>query len=272
MGIFKTLVALGAFAYVVALGGLYIFQRPLLYLNYGGPGDPGEAGFPEASVFRIRTDDDETLLAWYVAPAKGRMLALYFHGNGGPLAVRGPVLRALTTHGMGVLAIDYRGFGGSSGTPTEAGLHLDADAAYAKALQLGHAARDILLVGESLGSGVAVHLATRRAAAGLVLDSPFSSAVDVAADRYWMFPVSLLMQDRFRSDERIAHVRAPLLIMHGEADRVIPLRFGEKLHGLAGEPKEFLRIANARHTVLSRPEAIEKLRDWAARLEQIDKL
>ena len=260
------LIAIVPVLYLCVLTALYAFQRPMLYLNYSDTRGPVAAGFPEASVLHLATEDDERLVAWYVAPDRGRLLALYFHGNAGPLAIRGAVLSALTQNGMGVLAIDYRGFGGSTGSPSEEGLHHDAEAVYKKARDLGYAPNEILLVGESLGTGVAVNLASRHEVAGVVLDSSYSSTLDVASERYWMFPVSLLLKDRFRSDELIQHVQAPILMLHGDADRVIPIRFGEKLFSLAQRPKEFLRVAGAGHLVLTRPEGLAKLSEWMGRL------
>ncbi len=262
----KWIAIIVASAYLAALAALYVEQRDFLYLNDVAQGSPADAGFPEASVMRLSTIDDERIIAWYVGPAPGKMLALYFHGNGGSLRRRGYMLRALTADGMGVLAIDYRGFGGSSGSSTEQGLGLDADAAYDKARALGFTPNEILLVGESLGTGVAVGLASRRDVAGMVLDAPYSSTLDVATARFWMFPVSQLMRDRFHSDELIQKARAPILMMHGEADRTIPFRFGEKLFSLAPEPKEFLRVPGAGHLVLTHPEGLTRLADWTARL------
>jgi fermentation-respiration switch protein FrsA (DUF1100 family) len=261
-------IAAGVIAlYLGALAVLYFAQTRLVYLADATQGDPVSAGFPEATVMRLPTEDGESIVAWHLAPERGKKLALYFHGNGGSLRQRGYALRELTSDGMGVLAIDYRGFGGSSGTPSEAGLHLDADAAYAKARELGFTPEEILLVGESLGTGVAVALASRREVSGVVLDSPYSSTVDVAADRYWMFPVSALMRDTFRSDAVIDKVRAPVLIMHGDKDRTVPFRFGEKLHTLAREPKDFLRVADSGHLVMTKPEGRAKLREWLGRLD-----
>ena len=105
-------------------------------------------------------------------------------------------------------------------------------------------------MGESLGTGVAVDLAARHEVGALVLDSPYSSTVDVAAARYWMFPVRLLMRDQFRSDEKIGKVAAPVLMIHGAADAAIPIRFGEKLFALANQPKQFIRLDGVGHLAL----------------------
>ncbi len=266
MKVIRFIAAFAAGAYFCALATLYVAQRRLVFANDPRQTTPVDAGFPEASVTRISTADDESLVAWYAKPAPDKMLALYFHGNGGSLAQRGDVLRRIAADGTGVLAIDYRGYGGSTGSPGEEGLGLDADAAWDKARQLGYAPNEIVAIGASLGTGVAVGLAARHDVAGVVLDSPYSSTLDVAADRYWMFPVAWLMRDPFHSDRIIQNVRAPLLFMHGALDRTIPIRFGERLYSLATAPKEFLRVEDAGHLVLNRPEGIARTRDFIGRL------
>jgi fermentation-respiration switch protein FrsA (DUF1100 family) len=149
-----------------------------------------------------------------------------------------------------LLAVEYRGYPGSTGSPSEQGLLSDGAAGYAKALALGVPAARIVAMGESLGTGVAVDLAARHEIGALVLDSPYSSTADVAATRYWMFPVRLLMRDQFRSDAKVAKVKAPVLMVHGTADATIPIRFGEKLFALANEPKQFVRVEGEGHLAL----------------------
>jgi uncharacterized protein len=246
--------------YAIALGALALGQRKLMYFPQRAEAAPAEAGLPQARVLDLKTSDGETLVAWYIAPSPGRPLILYFHGNGGGLALRNIRFQKLTATGDGLLAVEYRGYGRSTGTPSEEGLHRDGEAGYATALALGAEPSRIVVLGESLGSGVAVPLAARREIGALVLDSPFSSAVDVAASLYWMFPVRLLMRDQFRSDKTIGAVHAPLLIVHGEADRVTPIRFAEKLHALANEPKRFIRVEGAGHLALG--EAIPEVLAW----------
>jgi uncharacterized protein len=246
--------------YAIALGALALGQRKLMYFPPADEGAPAEAGLPQARVLDLKTSDGETLVAWYVAPAPDRPLILYFHGNGGGLASRNIRFQKLTETGDGLLAVEYRGYGRSTGTPTQEGLLRDGEAGYAAALALGAEPGRIVVMGESLGSGVATPLAARHEIGALVLDSPFSSAVDVAANLYWMFPVRLMMRDQFRSDRVIGAVHAPLLIVHGEADRVTPIRFAEKLHALANEPKRFIRVEGAGHLALG--EAIPEVLAW----------
>jgi uncharacterized protein len=245
--------------YIGALAFIAIYQRKLLYHPVGVDVAPASVGLPGVSVRHIRTTDGETLLAWYAPPASGRPLILYFHGNAGALGERNARFQHLTATGDGLLAIAYRGYPGSTGNPSEEGLHLDAESAWREAQGLGFKAAQIALVGESLGSAVAVALASSHPVGALVLDSPFSSTVDVAAARYWMFPVRLLMQDQFRSDLLIAHVQAPVLFVHGSADSNVPIAFGEGLFALANEPKKFIRLEGEEHLAMGSilPQVVE---------------
>ncbi len=236
--------------YLVALVALALGQRKLLYVPNAVEVAPASAGLPNARILHLQTDDGETLLAWYVAPAADKPLILYFHGNADGLAARDVRFQRLTASGDGLLAVEYRGYAGSTGSPTEEGLHHDAEAAYEKAMALGASTDRLVVMGESLGTGVAIALAGRHRVGALVLDSPYSSIADVAAARFWMFPVRLLMVDTFRSDEKIGKVSAPVLMVHRTADATIPIRFAEKLFGLANKPKDFIRVDGAGHLAL----------------------
>jgi hypothetical protein len=236
--------------YFAALGALYALQRRLMYFPNAAEVAPASVGLPNAARRHLTTADGETLLAWFVAPAAGRPLILYFHGNGGGLDLRGERFAALTAGGDGLLAVEYRGYGGSTGSPSEAGLIADGEATYAEALRLGFPPERLVLMGESLGTGVAVALAARRDAGAVVLDSPYASIAEVAAWRFPMFPVRALIKDAFPSDARIASVRAPLLVVHGSRDAVVPIRFGEKLFALAKSHKQFIRVEGAGHLAL----------------------
>ncbi|WP_158817023.1 alpha/beta hydrolase [Methylocapsa sp. S129] len=236
--------------YIVALAAIALGQRKLLYFPNASEVAPAAVGLPNAQALHLQTDDGETLLAWYVAPAAGKPLILYFHGNADGLAARNERFKRLTASGNGLLAVEYRGYAGSTGAPSEQGLLRDGEATYAKALALGVPAGRIVAMGESLGTGVAIDLAARHKIGALVLDSPYSSIVDVAAAKFWMFPVRLLMVDTFRSDDKIGQVAAPALMVHGTADATIPIRFAERLFALAREPKDFIRVDGAGHLAL----------------------
>jgi hypothetical protein len=176
---------------------------------------------------------------------------LFFHGNGGSIASYASDYQPLIADGDGLLAVEYRGYPGSTGSPTEAGLFADGEAAYAEAIALGFPSRRIVVIGASLGSAVAVSVAAKHAVGALVLDSPPSSAADVAAARYWMYPARWLILDPYRSDLLIGGVRAPLLIVHGDQDTVVPIRFGRRLYDLANEPKRFVQVPGAEHMAMS---------------------
>jgi len=157
-------------------------------------------------------------------------------------------------------ALSYRGYGGSSGAPTEAGLINDALAAYAFT-RARYPAERIVLWGESLGSGVAVALAAQQPVGYLILQSPFTSAADVGAQRYWFVPVALLMKDQFRSDLRIGKVTAPVLVLHGDRDDIVPMALAERLYGLINAPKRFVRFAGIGHNDLG-AEAVEAAKQF----------
>jgi fermentation-respiration switch protein FrsA (DUF1100 family) len=158
------------------------------------------------------------------------------------------------------VALSYRGYGGSSGAPTEVGLIDDALAAYAFAVARYPAER-IVLWGESLGSGVAVALAAEKPVARVVLQSPFTSAADIAARRYWFVPVRQLMKDQYRSDLRIGKVTAPVLVLHGDRDDVVPMALGERLYELITAPKRFVRFPGGGHNDLG-ARAVEAARQF----------
>ena len=165
-----------------------------------------------------------------------------------------------------MLFVSYRGYGGSSGTATEPGLITDGLTAYDWLRQRGVPANQIMLVGESLGSGVAVQLAARREVRAVALEAPFASAASVAAGVYWWLPVRLLMKDKFDSIDHIAKIRAPLLVIHGELDEITPLTEGQRLYAAASEPKEMLVIPGALHNASFGGET------WAREIEFFDRV
>jgi fermentation-respiration switch protein FrsA (DUF1100 family) len=251
-----------ALLYVALLVGLYVGQRRIQYRPTFPQVAPSGVGL-DAETLHLTTQDGETLVAWRISPRLGRPLILYFHGNVGGLELRVDRFRSFAEAGMGVLAIEYRGYAGSTGRPTERGLLLDGEAAYSTAIGSGVAPERIVAMGESLGSGVAVAVASRHNVAALVLDSPYSSIADIAAGRFWWAPVRALTLDPFRNDLLIRSVEAPTLIVHGTKDGVVPIRFGEKLFALANQPKEFWRVEGAAHLALG--ERLAETLNWIAR-------
>ncbi|HET8545403.1 MAG TPA: alpha/beta hydrolase [Pseudolabrys sp.] len=249
MATLKSLIILAILAYGGVLALMYVFQRSLMYFPDRARTPPAAAGLPQAEEVSLTSADGERLIAWYVPPQGSKPLAIYFHGNGGALNLRADRFRWLTTDGFGLLGLSYRGYGGSSGKPSESGLLLDAMAAYDFAAARFPAGR-IVLWGESLGTGVAVALAVERPIGGLILDAPFTSAADLGAAAFPFAPVRWFMKDPFRSDERIARVKVPLLILHGEKDQVVAIKYGEGLFDLANEPKRMVRFPLGGHVDL----------------------
>ena len=245
----KSLIILAVLAYGGVLALMYVFQRSLMYFPDRARTPPAVAGLPRAEEVTLKSADGENLIAWYVPPQASKPLVIYFHGNGGALNLRADRFRWLTADGFGLLGVSYRGYGGSTGKPTESGLLLDAMAAYDFAAARFPSGR-IVLWGESLGTGVAVALAAERPIGGLILDAPFTSAADIGASAYPFIPVRWFIKDSFRSDERIGRVKAPLLVLHGGMDGIIPVRFGERLFALANEPKRIVRFPSGGHVNL----------------------
>lgn len=255
MTILTRATALALVLYAGAVAALYAGQRHIMYPASAVRTAPGAAGLPQADEVTLETDDHEHLIAWHVPPSGDRPVVIFFHGNGDTLAGRARRFRELTAAGVGLVALSFRGYAGSTGAPSEPGLRRDAAAAYAFAAARYPASR-IVLWGFSLGSGIAVALAAETPVARLVLEAPYTSAVDVAAGMFPMFPVRLLMKDPLRSDLRIAAVKAPILIMHGARDRVISIAHGERLFALAPEPKRFVRFAQGHHDDLEEHGAV----------------
>ena len=242
---------------------LLLTQRSLMYLPDRTRTLPEAAGLPQAMKIVLTPADGEKVLAWHVPPRPNKPVVLYFHGNGGALAHRVDRFRTLIEDGTGLVALSYRGYGGSAGTPSENGLLQDAAAAYSFAAE--HYPPDrIVAWGESLGSAVAIGLAAEKPVAAMVLEAPFTSAVNIAAEVYPYIPVRLLMWDQFRSEERISRVRAPLLILHGERDRTIPIAHGERLFARANEPKRMVRFREGGHNGLDAHGALRAVQQFLA--------
>lgn len=232
-------VVFSAAFYVAVIVLLFLVQRSLLYLPGGLPGEPAAAGVPEMRVVTLRTGDGLDLLAWHAPPSGPSQPTLaLFHGNGGHIGLLAGKARVFIDAGYGLLLPEYRGYGGNPGRPTEEGLYADARAALDWLAGRGVAGDDLVLYGESLGSGVAVQMATERRAAALVLEAPYTSIPDVGATRYPWAPVRFLTLDRFDSLAKIKTVEAPLLVVHGGDDQVVPFRLGQRLFDAAREPKQ----------------------------------
>jgi fermentation-respiration switch protein FrsA (DUF1100 family) len=223
---------------------------------------PYSVGLSDIAETALTTLDGERLIAWYAPPREGQPTLFYLHGNAGALVHRAGRVRLYRGEGYGIFMLAYRGFSGSTGAPTEEHLISDALLAYDRLKQLGTREEDIVVYGESLGTGVAVQLAARRRPGGIILESPFSSVVDVGSYLYPYLPVQWLLKDRFESMLYIDKVTAPLLMLHGEDDRVVPVRFGRKLFDAAQQPKVAYFFGGATHYTLYEHGAFERVRSF----------
>jgi uncharacterized protein len=237
-------IAFGLYAGLVAT--LYLTQRSLMYFPDTVSTTPAQAGLPEAREVPLTASDGVRISVWSVAPRDDKPVIVYFHGNGGALRLGVPRFRKLVGSGIGLVALEYRGYGGNAGTPTERGLIADGNAAYVFAAA-HYPAKQIVLWGQSLGSGIAVAIAAKRSVGRLILEAPFTSAAALAGLHYRYMPTQLLIKDQFRSDRRIGKVTAPLLILHGAHDQVTPYAMGERLFELANEPKHIVRFLDGGH-------------------------
>jgi fermentation-respiration switch protein FrsA (DUF1100 family) len=250
MTVLKWFLIVVSIGYVGGLAALFLAQRSLLFpVPQTVRTTPAAAGFPQAEEHLLTTADGERVIVWHVPAKPGHAVVLYFHGNGDFLAGFFGRFREIISDGTGVVALSYRGYAGSSGQPSEQGLLQDAAAAYAFT-SARYSADKIVVWGFSLGTGVAVALAAEQPIGKLILESPYTSIVDVAASMFPIFPIRLMMRDTFRSDARIAAVKVPLLVMHGARDARIPIAFGERLFALAHQPKQFVRFPEGGHNDL----------------------
>ncbi len=247
----------GLAVYGSVVGGLYFFQRRLLYRPRPTRPALNDLALLGVREIELTTKDGLTLFSWYLPPPAGRPVIAYFHGNGGNIGYRAERLRRFAAAGYGVLLAEYRGYGGNPGEPCERGLFADAEAALDFLATSNVSSDNIVLWGESLGSGVAVHLAATRAIGGVVLEAPFTSVAACAQRRYPFVPAAWLVHDRFDSLSRIAQVTAPLLILHGERDMVVPVHHGRALLEAATAPSEGWFSPSASHENLAEHGALD---------------
>jgi fermentation-respiration switch protein FrsA (DUF1100 family) len=239
--------------YVVVVGLMYVFQRKLMYpapFEVSTPEQAAEAGL---QVITIETENGQTIQGWFVPPSHAnKPVVAFFHGNGGLLRLRAGWAKARATEGYGVFLVGYRGYDGAPGETTEQGLYVDARAQLHWLEQQGYSGHRLVLQAESLGTGVAVQMATEFQIGAVILESPYADLVDVGEFRYPFAPIRWLQEDRFDSASKIANIHAPLLIIHGTEDSVVPFYSAQRLFAAAVEPKEAHWLEGANHfTILA---------------------
>jgi pimeloyl-ACP methyl ester carboxylesterase len=258
----------GVAVYVLLIAYVYIFQARLIFFpNVPGrplAATPSQIGLRFEEVW-ITTADRVDLHGWYVTAPAGAPAVLLCHGNAGNIAHRLVWLEILCGMGFAMLLFDYRGFGRSSGTPTEQGTYLDAQAAWDYLTNTkGISPRSIVIVGESLGGPIAAHLAKDVAPGALILVSTFTSLPDLARTLYWYLPVRLLTRFQYSTAAYVARVHAPTLVIHSRDDEMIPFLHGEELRRRASGPAQLLEIFGDHNAafMLSRPKLTEGMRSF----------
>jgi fermentation-respiration switch protein FrsA (DUF1100 family) len=233
---------------VVVVALAWVFQRRLVYLPFGGPDGSAGAYLDGGRDVVLHTGDGLDLTAWWApatGPAKDRTV-LVAPGNGGSRVLRVPLARALAAEGFDVLLLEYRGYGGNPGSPTEEGLAADVDAAYRYLVeQRGVAPDRLVLFGESLGGAPLTRLATERPVGALVLRSPFTSLADVGARAYPFLPVRALLRDRFPLLEHVRSVRVPVAVVAGADDEIVPVEQSRAVADAAGA--SYVELPGVRH-------------------------
>ena len=230
---------------------LFLIQRKILFNVSGLPKKPSEYGLNNILELEIPTIDGVNLLAWYSKPKINKPTLLYLHGNSFDIGERSYRIQRYIQQGWGILLLAWRGYSGNKGYPSEVNLYKDGEAALSWLKNFTPTnLEDIVLYGESLGSAVAVELATRYAFKSVVLEAPFTSISDIAQKRYKIFPVKLLILDNFDNISKINKIFTPILIISGKKDEVIPHSHSQKLFLKANEPKKSVFIDEARHNNL----------------------
>ena len=236
----------GVYLFICVAG--HIFHRQFMYFPDPQRLTPAESGLKGVDELELKTPDGETSVAWYTPAKPGRPTLLYFHGNGGAASYRADKIATYQGDGLGILYLNARSYGGSSGRPSERANVADGVLAYDHLLGLGLKPDDIVLYGESLGTGVAVQVALQREVKAIVLEAPLTSTVDVGRQIYWFLPLSLILTDKYPTIDHIKRVTAPVLVLHGEKDAVIPVAHGKRIYAAANEPKSLVLLPEAGHS------------------------
>ena len=225
------------FFYILILLSTYIFQRNLLYHpsenNYSGD----KITVPIEKI-KIKTKDNIDLIAWYHQKNLNKYKTILFlHGNAGSLENRIHKINQFKDMNINFLIVAWRGFSGNKGQPTEEGLYEDARSSVRWLKNKGINEKNLIIYGESLGTGVAVEIAQNTNFAGIILESPFTSMIDAGKDKYPFLPVRFLLKDKYESDKKIKNIKSPVLVMHGKVDNIVPFHMGRKIYELANNPK-----------------------------------
>lgn len=257
-----------ALVYGLVCGALFVMQRGMMYFPGGAAPSFDTLGIDAPDLAEVQTKDGLSITGWYW-PARDtdKPTVVYFHGNAQEYTGRVQKALMFREAGYGFFFAGYRGYGGNEGAPSEQGLYADARAYLNWLVGRGVRPAQMVLLGESLGTGVAVQMATEVDIAAVILESPYSATTDVAKLSYFMFPVELLMKDQYRSIDKIQDINAPLFIIHGAQDTLIPIGLAQNLYKKAQEPKSFVSLDAAGHNDMMRHGVVEHMLDFLRNLE-----
>ncbi len=247
--------------YGIYAGVLFLLQNKMLYKTDPHVVTPQAIGLKGVQARWITAQDGTKLVIWAAQAKPDKPTILFFPGHSDTLAHHAARFCAFLGEGWGLRALSYRGYGGSEGEPSEKNIISDALLLYKKTIKEGITPQNLILYGDSLGTGVAVQIAAARPAAALILEAPYSSITEVAESRY-LVPANLLLRDQYRSIDFIDKISMPLLWLHGKQDRTVPFRFGEKLFDRAHKPKQAAIFPEGGHDNLYEYGAFEKVRDF----------
>ena len=230
---------------------LFIFQRKILFNTSGKPKRPSDYNLLNIEELKIPTKDSIKLLAWYSKPKNKKPILIYFHGNSFDIGERAYRIKRYIDEGWGVLLLAWRGYSGNEGKPTEKNLYIDGESAVNWIIEnTNYAYEDIIIYGESLGSGVAVEIGTRYKFKSIILEAPFTSIIAIAKKRYFIYPIKNLLKDHFDNLSKIDKLLSPVFIISGKKDEIVPHDHSKKLFYKANHPKEYLFIDEAIHNNL----------------------
>ncbi len=252
--------------YFIILFSTYVFQRNLLYHpaenNYSG-----DKILVEVEKINIKTQDNIQLVSWYHKKnLNNYKTILFLHGNAGSLENRIHKINHFKDMNVNFLIVAWRGFSGNKGKPTEKGLYEDARSAVRWLKFNGVEENNIIIYGESLGTGVATEIAQNKNFAGVILESPFTSMIDAGKDKYPYLNVRLLLKDKYESDKKIKNIKSPVLIMHGKVDNIVPFYMGKKMYELANEPKYYYFSKYDYHMIEYNVKLLKALKDFVSSL------
>ncbi len=264
--LFNYILILLPILYIAIVTLIYSKQEELLYHPGRHIHELGSYNLLGVKEVSLLTKDNIKLQAWYKEPSSQGFMTIFLHGNAGVLEDRIDKLKILDELGDGYLIISWRGFGKSEGVPSKLGLIADADSAVDFIVKRGYDLKNTVMIGESLGTGIAVEMALKHRFKGLFLITPYTSIADRAGELYPFLPTQLLTKDNFKVLDNVDKINQPILIMHGTADMVVPYSHAQKIFAKAKEPKDFITYIDVGHNDYDVRDAFTKMQNFFSNL------